>query len=182
LRRLVARTEKIARRLYRGPDLPAGWHLNTCLVNFYGSRIDGERRIDTARVGEHKDFEPGPVASMSLGARALFQFVSGSRRDQASVAFQQWLDDRSLQLFGGDRWKRQVFHRVQRVDRKGAAFDLQTERFVTRRINFTFRYVPDAHIARYAELPADAAAAVHAYMRELARHSPFFRRELDARR
>lgn len=181
LRRLVARAEAVARRLYHGPDMPAGWNLNTCLVNFYGSRLEGDRRIDTARVGEHKDFEPGPVASISLGARALFQFVSGRAREQTAVAFQQWLDDGSLQIFGGDRWKRQLFHRVQRVDRKGGPFDLHTDRFETRRVNFTFRYVPDEHILRYAELPAAAAADVREYMEQLARHSPFFRRELDAR-
>jgi alkylated DNA repair dioxygenase AlkB len=182
LARLVARAERIARRSYDGPDLPAGWHLNTCLVNFYGSRIENGRRIDTARVGEHKDFEPGPVASISLGARALFQFVTGGRtRERAAVAFQQWLDDGSLQIFGGDRWKRQLFHRVQRVDRKGGPFDLRTEGFVARRVNFTFRYVPDEHILRYAELPAEAASDVHQYVERLARHSAFFRRELDAR-
>lgn len=182
LRRLVARAEKIARRLYDGADMPAGWHLNTCLVNFYGSRIAGDRRVDTARVGEHKDFEPGPVASLSLGARAFFQFVTGGRtRERAAVAFQQWLDDGSLQIFGGDRWKRQLFHRVQRVDRKGEPFALHVDGFVTRRVNFTFRYVPDAHILRYAELPEGAASAVQEYMDELARHSSYFRRELDAR-
>jgi alkylated DNA repair dioxygenase AlkB len=183
LRKLVARAEKIARRLFTGPDLPAGWHLNTCLVNFYGTRIDGGRAIDTARVGEHKDFEPGPVASLSLGARAFFQFVSGSRSgERADVAYQQWLEDGSLQIFGGDRWKRQLFHRVQRVDRKGAAVPLHTERFVTRRVNFTFRYVPDEHIVPYAGLPEDAAADVREYMEQLAVHSDFFRRALAARR
>jgi len=182
LRKLVGRAEKIAHRLYGGPDMPTGWHLNTCLVNFYGSRIEGARSIDTARVGEHKDFEPGPVASLSLGARAFFQFVSGRRtREPTAVAFQQWLDDGSLQIFGGERWKRQLFHRVQRVDRKGTAFDLHAENFVTRRINFTFRFVPDEHIVPYAELPPEAAADVHEYMEQLAHHSAFFRRELDAR-
>jgi hypothetical protein len=95
--------------------------------------------------------------------------------------FQQWLDDQSLQIFGGDRWKRQLFHRVQRVDRKGAIFSVHTENFVTRRINFTFRYVPDEHIVPYARLPADVAADVRRYMEQLARHSAFFRHELEAR-
>jgi alkylated DNA repair dioxygenase AlkB len=183
LRRLVAAAEAIAHRIYRGADMPAGWHLNTCLVNFYGSRIEGERRVDTARVGEHKDFEPGPVASISLGARAFFQFVTGSRTaGGAAVAYQQWLDDGSLQVFGGDRWKRRLFHRVQRVDRKGEPFALNTEHFETRRVNFTFRFVPDEHILPYADLPADAADDVHEYVERLARHSPFFRSALAARR
>jgi len=180
---LVARAEKVARSLYRGADMPAGWHLNTCLVNLYGHRVEGDRRIDTARVGEHKDFEPGPVASISLGERAFFQFVSGSRvGERGNVVFQQWLDDGSLQIFGGERWKSQTFHRVQRVDRKGSDFALQTRDFVTRRINFTFRYVPDRHVVRYADLPADSADDVRGYMEQLAVHSAFFKGELDARR
>jgi alkylated DNA repair dioxygenase AlkB len=182
LARLVATIEKRVRSGFPPNVVPRRWHLNTCLVNFYGSRIDGDRRIDTARVGEHRDFEPGPVASLSLGARAFFQFVTGGRtRERAAIAFQQWLDDGSLQIFGGDRWKRQLFHRVQRVDRKGEPFALHVDGFVTRRVNFTFRYVPDAHILRYAELPEGAASAVQEYMDELARHSSYFRRELDAR-
>src|SRR5947208_4495292 len=32
---LVRRIEARARDMFDGPDLPAGWHLNTCLVNFY---------------------------------------------------------------------------------------------------------------------------------------------------
>ena len=36
---------------------------------------EGDRWVDVARVSEHRDFEPGPVASISLGERALFQFV-----------------------------------------------------------------------------------------------------------
>lgn len=180
LARLAGEAEQIARRMYRGADLPRGWHLNTCLVNFYGARLeDGGRRVDTARVGEHKDFEPGPVASISLGERALFQFVPSSRiGERGEVAFQQWLDDGSLQIFGGDRWKKHLFHRVQRVDRKGTVFDLHTDRFVTRRVNFTFRYVPDEHIVPFASLPAGHADDVRGYMEQLARHSDFFRREL----
>jgi len=183
LANVVAKAEAIARRLYTGPDMPVGWHLNTCLVNFYGSRLEGERRIDTARVGEHKDFEPGPVASLSLGERALFQFVSSSRiGDRGSVAFQQWLDDGSLQIFGGERWKKHYFHRVQRVDRKGSEFEVHAEGFLTRRVNFTFRYVPDQHIVAYAKLPAEAAEDVRGYMQQLAVHSKFFQKALAARR
>jgi alkylated DNA repair protein (DNA oxidative demethylase) len=180
---LVGEAEAIARRTYHGDDMPRGWHLNTCLVNFYGSHLEGGRRVDTARVGEHKDFEPGPVASISLGERALFQFVASSRPgDTGQVVFQQWLDDGSLQIFGGDRWKKNLFHRVQRVDRRGADFAIHAEGFVTRRVNFTFRYVPDAHIVPYSSLPAPAAADVRGYMEQLARHSAFFRDEVAAAR
>lgn len=183
LARLVERIEKIARKMYRGPDLPSGWHLNTCLVNLYGSRLEGDRRIDTARVGEHKDFEPGPVASVSLGERALFQFVASRKRgERDAVVFQQWLDDGSLQIFGGARWKDQFFHRVQRVDRKrGYNFPPPVTNFLTRRINFTFRYVPVRHVIPFADLSPEAAEDVRAYMEELAKHSSFFRRELEKR-
>src|SRR5690606_27547587 len=129
LARLVREIESITRTMFRGPDLPRAWTLNTCLINLYGDRREGDKRIDTARVGEHKDFEPGPVASLSLGERALFQFVSSRRPgERDAVVSQQWLDDGSLQIFGGDRWKRQTFHRVQRVDhREGHVFPLNVQ-------------------------------------------------------
>jgi alkylated DNA repair dioxygenase AlkB len=184
LARLVAKVEKIAHRMYRGPAMPPGWHLNTCLVNLYGSRLEGDKKIDTARVGEHKDFEPGPVASISLGERAMFQFVASRKRgSRDAVVFQQWLDDGSLQIFGGEKWKSHLFHRVQRVDRRaGHHFSLDVGDFHTRRINFTFRYVPDRHVIPYADLPDAAAEDVREYMEELAKHSSFFRREIEKRR
>jgi DNA oxidative demethylase len=182
MQRLVSEIEEKARRMFRGEDMPSGWHLNTCLVNFYGRVIDGPKSIDTARVGEHKDFEPGPVASLSLGERALFQFVASARpQSRESVVSEQWLDDGSLQIFGGRKWKRDTFHRVQRVDTKGGhTFALSVENFETRRINFTFRYVPDVHVQRYRDLSADAKLDVVEYMRQLARHSPYFADELAA--
>ncbi|MBI3558746.1 MAG: alpha-ketoglutarate-dependent dioxygenase AlkB [Deltaproteobacteria bacterium] len=182
LARLVAKVEAIARGMYRGADMPEKWHLNTCLVNYYGSRQENEKRIDTARVGEHKDFEPGPVASISLGERAFFQFISSRRpgtRDE--VVFQQWLGDCSLQIFGGERWKNRYFHRVQRVERKaGEKFELHTENFETRRINFTFRYVPDEHIVPFCKLPPGPRDDVRGYIIQLARHSDFFASALSA--
>jgi DNA oxidative demethylase len=179
---LVREIESIARRMYRGLDMPAGWTLNTCLVNFYGRRREGDRWVDTARVGEHRDFEPGPVASVSLGERALFQFVKSQRPgERDGVVSQQWLDDGSLQIFGGDKWKRRTFHRVQRVDtRDDCHFELDVEDFDTRRVNFTFRYVPPAHVLPYAKLSPKARADVEGYMRTLAEHSPHFARELSA--
>ena len=182
LARLVAAVEKLARQMFEGEEMPTGWHLNTCLVNLYGSQRAGGRRLDTARVGEHRDFEPGPVASISLGERALFQFVRSSRpggRDE--VVSQTWLEDSSLQLFGGERWKRQHFHRVQRVETKGGhRFPLRVADFETRRVNFTFRYVPDQHVVPFAELPRDAQEDVRAYLQTLARNSAFFKGALQA--
>jgi alkylated DNA repair protein (DNA oxidative demethylase) len=182
---LVRRIEALVRDMFRFPDLPDGWHLNTCLINLYGQRLVDGRWVDTARVGEHKDFEPGPVASVSLGERALFQFVESRRPGERDrVALQQWLDDGSLQVFGGEKWKRRTFHRVQRVDHKdGHAFHFpHVDGFETRRVNFTFRYVPDEHVQPFSALSAQARDDVRGYVEALARHSPFFRRALAARR
>lgn len=179
---LVSDIEAIAHDMFSPIDLPPKWHLNTCLINLYGRRRDGEKWVDTARVGEHKDFEPGPVASLSIGERALFQFVSSRRPgERDGVVSQQWLDDGSLQLFGGEKWKVRTFHRVQRVDRReGHQFDFHVDDFQTRRVNFTFRYVPDEHVLPFAALSAQAQQDVRGYMQTLAKHSPFFAAELDA--
>jgi DNA oxidative demethylase len=180
--KLVAIIESRTRNMFRGGDMPSGWTLNTCLVNYYGSRLENGRWIDTARVGEHKDFEPGPVASLSLGERALFQFVSSRKPGQRDgVVEQQWLDDGSLQIFGSDRWKKRTFHRVQRVDTKGGHhFDMHIADFKTRRINLTFRYVPAVHVVPYRLLKRDVQRDIVKSMRELALHSKFFADALAA--
>lgn len=182
LQKLVAVIEQRTRRMFHGADLPQGWHLNTCLVNFYGAKLENGKRLDTARVGEHKDFEPGPVASLSLGERSLFQFVTSSRPgERDEVVEQQWLDDGSLQIFGGDQWKKRTFHRVQRVDTKGGhTFDIHVAGFETRRINFTFRYVPDEHVVPFSKLSTQAQRDVRGYVEELAKHSKFFAAALKA--
>ncbi len=184
LAELVAEIEQLARNELRPGDFPPGWHLDTCLINFYGDRLEGEKRVDVARVGEHKDFEPGPVASLSLGERALLQFVRSQRPgERDEVVLQEWLEDGSLQLFGGPRFKEQLFHRVQRVERKGNhRFPLPVSGFETRRINLTLRYVPDQHVIPYSRLAKDSADDVRGYMEKLALHSPFFARELSERR
>ena len=170
--------------MFHGEDMPAKWHLNTCLVNFYGSRLVDGKWDDVARVGEHKDFEPGPVASLSLGERALIQFVSSKRPgERDGVVEQQWLDDGSLQIFGGEQWKNRTFHRVQRVDTKGEHhFDIGMPDFHTRRINFTFRYVPDEHVMPFSALSPEAQKDVEGYVTTLARHSSFFAAALSATR
>lgn len=182
LARLVAQIEQRAHTLYRGPvDLPPRWQLNTCLVNFYGSRVEPDgTKVDTARVGEHRDHEPGPVASISLGERALFQFVAPVPVGAPEhIILQQWLDDGSLQVFGSDRWKKNALHRVQRVDRRaGHRFELQVPGFETRRVNFTFRYVPDEHVTTFSALAPAARQDVTRYVTELAATSPFWARAL----
>lgn len=179
---LIQKIEGLVRETYAAKDIPRGWHLNTCLINYYGDQIDSEgRRSDCARVGEHKDFEPGPVASISFGERAFFQFVSSQGTEsKSSVAFQQWLEDSSLQIFGSDKFKKHLFHRVQRVERKERhSFPLNDiNNFETRRINFTFRYVPDEHIQPFHRLSVEAQEDVRIYMEKLAEHSEHFRASL----
>jgi len=179
---LVQKIETLIKETFDPRDLPRGWNLNTCLINYYGDQIhEDDKRLDCARVGEHKDFEPGPVASISFGEKALFQFVSSKGTESKSqVVLQQWLEDRSLQVFGGDKFKKQLFHRVQRVDRKsGIRYQLnEIENFETRRINFTFRFVPDEHIVPYFKLKQTAQEDVREYMEKLASHSNFFAQQL----
>ena len=182
LARLVTVIERRVRGGFPPAVVPRRWHLNTCLVNFYGDREQDGKTVDAARVGEHRDFEPGPVASISLGERARFQFVRRGAREAPPVRT-QWLEDRSLQIFGGPRWKDDLLHRVQRVDDK---HDLDLPPaiagFRTRRVNLTFRYVPDEHVVPFARLPASARDDVRAYVATLAESSPFFAAALSAER
>lgn len=182
LARIVGDAERRVAKLFPRKDIPDGYRLNTCLVNFYGARRSGERWLDTARVGEHRDFEPGPVASLSIGERALFQFVASRRiGEREAPLVSQWLDDGSLQIFGGSFFKERVFHRVQRVDRRaGVELPPAIEGFRTRRINFTFRFVPPEHVVPFAKLDRQAREDVRGYVEQLARSSPFFGRALAA--
>jgi len=173
LARIVAGVEARVHREFPRAHVPPGWHLDTCLVNFYGSRLDGERWVDAARVGEHRDFEPGPVASLSIGERALFQFVAPGTT--GAPARTQWLDDGSLQVFAGPRWKDELLHRVQRVDtRAKVELPPAIEGFRTRRVNFTFRHVPPQHVVPFARLAARARDDVRGYVDQLAAHSPWW--------
>jgi alkylated DNA repair protein (DNA oxidative demethylase) len=178
---LVARIEFIAKKRFPKNYIPEKWHLNTCLVNFYGSEEVEGKWVDNARVGEHKDFEPGPVASMSFGERAFFQFVEGKGSlGKSNEVLSQWLEDSSLQIFGGDRWKKQTFHRVQRVeDKTNQTLGPVIPSFRTRRINFTFRYVPVEHIQPWGELPTPQREDSRPYMEKLATNSPFFHKAVQ---
>lgn len=180
LARLVGAIERKVRTGMPPAIVPRRWHLNTCLVNFYGDREEGGKWVDAARVGEHRDFEPGPVASLSLGERARFQFVRRGDREAPPVRT-QWLEDRALQIFAGPRWKDDLLHRVQRVDDK---HDLDLPPvipgFRTRRVNLTFRYVPDEHVVPFARLPDAAREDVRDYVAKLAESSAFFKAQLAA--
>lgn len=186
---IVYKIEQMVKDQFLPKDIPSRWHLNTCLINYYGSHFENGKWIDTARVGEHRDFEPGPVASVSLGERALFQFVSSeSKNSQSQVHLQQWLEDSSLQIFGGDRYKKHLFHRVQRVEKKGTDWNLfgiedsekqfHTSGFQTRRINFTFRYVPKEHIQPWQRLPDNLKTDTQPYVETLAEKSIFWKNSL----
>ena len=184
MQELVDEITEMVHNQFEARDIPRGWELNTCLINYYGSQIaaDGQR-TDVARVGEHKDFEPGPVASISFGERALFQFVaSDGKQKQSQVVLQQWLDDSSLQIFGGDKFKKRLFHRVQRVDKKdGDLFEgFHTPEFETRRLNFTFRYVPREHIQPLARFPLERQSDVRPYIEDLSSNSEFFAQTLKS--
>ncbi|MEQ1508226.1 MAG: alpha-ketoglutarate-dependent dioxygenase AlkB [Myxococcota bacterium] len=170
LARWVERIERFARAELPPAVIPDGWTLDTCLVNYYGDRIVDGRRDDRARVGAHRDFEPGPVGSVSIGDRAMFQFVDRT----GSVVEQTWLEDRSLQLFAGPVHKDQLLHRVQRVDRKHGPLPLPLDGFVTRRVNFTFRWVPPSAVVDYAALPDELRSDVRDSVEALAAHAPFW--------
>lgn len=176
LQKMVKSIEKKVRELFVPSDIPKGWELNTCLINYYGKKFENGKWVDGARVGEHKDFEPGPVASVSFGERAMFQFVSSfGKNSPAQVVFQQWLEDGSLQIFGGRRWKEDLFHRVQRVDRKSKIeYPIEIENFKVRRINLTFRYVPKQDWVRFHELPSELREDITPYVERLAKSSVFF--------
>ncbi|MBL7555474.1 MAG: alpha-ketoglutarate-dependent dioxygenase AlkB [Bdellovibrionaceae bacterium] len=177
IQKVVDRIESKARSDFDSRDVPRGWELNTCLINFYGNRMVDGKKHDFARVGEHKDFEPGPVGSVSFGEKALFQFVdSAGKNAKSRVVLQQWLEDSSVQIFGGDKFKKKLFHRVQRVEEKGFVFkQARTGDFETRRINLTFRYVPREHFVKVNRLPEDLQKNISPYIDELAKHSEFWK-------
>lgn len=172
---LVERIEALAHDYYEPSDIPEGWRLNTCLINFYGQTLrDDGKWIDTARVGSHRDHEPGPVGSLSLGATARFEFTTGRRAGDDTV-LKRKLVDRSMLLFGTPRWKKEVHHRVRSVSKKaGHTFGVEIDDFRLRRVNFTLRYVPQEYIHPYRDLPPAARRKIERYMRTLATTSPFF--------
>jgi alkylated DNA repair protein (DNA oxidative demethylase) len=180
LQKLVDRIEFIAKKRFPKSFIPEKWKLNTCLINFYGNKLEEDKWVDRARVGEHKDFEPGPVGSLSLGEKAFFQFVQGkSTLGEDNIVFSQWLEDSSLQIFAGEKWKSKTFHRVQRVENKRKELiGPKLQGFETRRINFTFRYVPEEHIYPFKDIPAHLQSDILPYVTTLATHSNYFKKTL----
>ena len=180
IQHVVTRIESKVRADFDPRDIPRGWELNTCLINFYGNRFEDGKKNDFARVGEHKDFEPGPVGSVSFGEKALFQFVdSPNKGAKSNVVLQQWLEDSSVQIFAGEKFKKKLFHRVQRVEDKGILFkEAKTQDFETRRINFTFRYVPREHFVKACNLPENLQNDIRDYVTELGTQSSFWKTQL----
>lgn len=175
MQELVDQIESMTRKMAPASDVPAKWHLNTCLINYYGSKITDGVEDDFATVGDHKDAEPGPVASISLGERAWFQFVKGRPTDAKNVVHEQWLDDASLLIFWGKKFKDDLFHRVQRVENKNKIeFDDHLDNYRTRRINLTFRYVPVEDILDYQDFPAERLRDTGQYVVKLAENSDYW--------
>lgn len=178
LDRLVKRIEDVARESFAPSDIPEGWRLNTCLINFYGLTLRDDTWVDTARVGSHRDHEPGPVGSLSLGAPARFEFTTGRRAGDETV-LERELENGSMLLFGTPRYKKELYHRVESVGRQGGhRFGTEIEGFRLRRVNFTLRYVPPRFIHPYSDLPAPVRAKIAGYMETLAATSAFFAKTL----
>ena len=112
---------------------------------------------------------PGRHRCRSASARGSSSCARGA--PDAPPVRTEWLEDGSLQVFGGPRWKDDLLHRVQRVDDKHA-LDLPPAiaGFRTRRVNFTFRYVPDEHVVRVRR-PAGRRARRRPRLRREARRA-----------
>lgn len=176
MRELVNQIEQMTRKMAPRDDVPDKWHLNTCLINYYGSKLINGTDEDFATVGDHKDAEPGPVASISLGEKAWFQFVRGKQNDPRNVVHEQWLNDSSLLIFWGNKFKNELFHRVQRVEnKKKVQFEDHLDEYRTRRINLTFRYVPVEDILDYKGLPQERIRDTKDYVKTLSSTSEYWK-------
>ena len=51
IQKVVDRIESKVRSDFDSRDIPRGWELNTCLINFYGDRLENGKKHDCARVG-----------------------------------------------------------------------------------------------------------------------------------
>ena len=158
---------------------------NTCLINYYGSELTKDRTgrsqpVDYARLRMHRDGEPGPVVMFSIGRPGLFEFVDGARPDESELSL--WLQDRSVVLFSGPRFKDHLYHRVTRVlHGETKAMPTVLEGFKLMRVSVSFRSVPEADIKSLREFSAPAQAKVHGYVEQLAQSSPHFRAQLKVR-
>ena len=151
---------------------------NTCLINYYGSeRLDPNGPpVDHARLRMHRDQEPGPVAMISIGQPAQFEFVipGASAPEHA-----QWVRHRSAVIISGPEYKDRLYHRVTRVRHGGEpVLSTSVHAFSLRRVSISFRHVPDSAIWDFADLPAASQQAVKPFVDELAEYSEHFRAQL----
>ncbi len=174
----VARIESRVRARTVLADLPTGWALTACLVHLCGDRVEPDgRREDRAPVQAHRAREQGPVASVSLGERALLEFIDKGGR----VTQQSWLNDGDLAVFDGPRHNEDARHRIANVERRsGHRFPVGMDDFDTRRVEFTFRFVPAAHVTPWWTLPEADRELIIPYIDALAEGNAWWRQERDA--
>ncbi len=151
---------------------------NTGLVNYYGRQINDGPPRDLARLGMHRDLEPGPVVVMSVGQPALFEVGDPARGAVPEASL--WLRNRSIAIFSGPVFKERLYHRVARVRYgKDPALTCRVQDFELRRLSISFRYVPQEHIHDLTTLSASARAKVLPYVETLAQSSQHFRDQLE---
>jgi len=152
---------------------------NTCLINYYGRERPDPKGppVDYARLRMHRDTEPGAVVMLSVGQPAQFEFV---RPEGTEPELSLWVRNRSVVVMSGAHYKDDLYHRVTRV-RYGdqPVLSSQLEGFEVRRVSVSFRYVPEQHIADFAELPVDSQKLITPYLERLAVTSEHFRRQLS---
>ena len=76
---IVADIERRARQAFPREHVPERWYLNTCLVNFYGDRREGERWVDCARVGGIATSSRAPWLPFRSGSGRCFSSWRGAR-------------------------------------------------------------------------------------------------------
>ena len=78
-----------------------------------------------------------------------------------------------------DDFKKKYFHRVQRVEDKGNfSFNNHLDNYKTRRINLTFRYVPEEYIYPLKDFPPEKIHDIAPYLDKLAEFSLFWKNEI----
>ena len=159
--------------------VPRRWHLNTCLVNFYGDRDRG-RQGDRCRARRRASRLRARSGRVAVARRARAVSVRPPRRaamrHRCARSGSRTTRCRSSAVRAG----RTTCSTACSASTTSTKLDLppKIDGFRTRRVNFTFRYVPDEHVTPFAQLPAAARDDVRDYVAELAQHSPFFAKAL----
>jgi hypothetical protein len=150
---------------------------NTCLINYYGSKVGEGPPVDQARLRMHRDGEPGPVIMFCTGQPGLLEFIDPNLSDEAELAL--WTRHRSVVIISGDDFKDRLYHRLVRV-KHGAEPEMSSPLpgFSLRRVSVSFRHVPETLIADLDGLPEESQKRVRPYVEELARSSPHYADQL----